>query len=80
MIMKQMPVLIPKIRGKTFLEDEEGEESAETESSNSKKVGDIISRRKGIITNVNIEEIKEGDVYNERHDNISGGNCDYKRC
>ena len=62
---------------KKNLDDEEVEESTETESSNSENVYEIISRGKGIIPNVNIEEINEGDVDDKRHDNIGGGDDDY---
>ena len=47
-----------------------------TESSNSEKVDEIISRGKWIIPNANIEEIDESDINDEIHDNISGGDGD----
>ena len=59
------------------IDDGDGEESTETESSNSEKVDEKLSRGKGIITNANVEEINERDVDNEIHDNIGGGEYDY---
>ena len=41
------------------------------------KIYERISRGKGIITNVNIEEIKKGDVGGERRDSIGGGDDYY---
>ena len=40
------------------------------------KIYERISRGKGIMTNVNIEEINEGYLDDEIHDNIGGGNDD----
>ena len=60
--MKLMPVLIPRIR--------ENEHDQMMKRENNKPIPKIskteifmegISREKGIITNINIEEVKEGD-------------------
>ena len=59
-----------------FLYDEEEEESTETETSNSEKVDEIFSRGKVIIHYANIEETNEGEVNDERHDNIGDGDHD----
>ena len=59
-----------------FLYNEEGEESTNTESSNSEKFDERFSRGKVIIPNVNIEDINEGGVYDEIHDNIGGSDHD----
>ena len=61
----------------TCIYDEVREESTGAENSNSENVEKIISIRKGIITKINIEELKEGNVDDKIHDNIGGGGDGY---